>query len=145
MRVSDPPPPRRGEHGVLDQKLASCRFLPDPKFPSLGILGFRYQAQDPCQTRRGFNPSLPPRGNPPRTVWSAEREEHEQVISTIPKIRQTTGDTRGRKNVDVHVQICSKTVEHHMKNTFKMTSGKGVGKYCEKRCPGQTQHMFGPY
>ena len=32
-----------------------------------------------------------------------------------------------------------------MKNTFKMTSGKGVGKYCEKRCPGQTQHMFGPY
>ena len=51
-----------------------------------------------------------PRGNPPRTVWLAEREEHEQVISTIPKIRQTTGDTRGRKNVDVHVQICIKTV-----------------------------------
>ena len=86
-----------------------------------------------------------PRGNPPRTVWSAEREEHEQVISTIPKIRQTTGDTRGRKNVDVHVQICSEAVEHNMKNTFKMTSGKGVGKYCEKRCPGQAQHMFGPY
>ena len=32
-----------------------------------------------------------------------------------------------------------------MKTTFKMTSGKGVEKYCEKRCPGQTQHMFGPY
>ena len=86
-----------------------------------------------------------PRGNPPRTVWSAEREEHEQVISKIPKIKQTTGDTRGRKNVDVHVQICIKTVLHNMKNTFKMTSGKGVGKYCEKRCPGQIQHMFGPY
>ena len=26
-----------------------------------------------------------------------------------------------------------------------MTSGRGVGKYCEKRCPGQAQHMFGPY
>ena len=50
-----------------------------------------------------------PRGNPPRTVWSAEREEHEQVISTIPKIRQTTGDTRGRKNVDFHLQQNSGT------------------------------------
>ena len=86
-----------------------------------------------------------PRGNPPRTVWLAEREEHEQVISKILKIKQTNGDTRGRKNVDVHVQIRSKTVERNMKNTFKMTSGKGVGKYSEKRCPGQTQHMFGPY
>ena len=32
-----------------------------------------------------------------------------------------------------------------MKNTFKITSGKGVDKYREKRCQGQTQHMFGPY
>ena len=99
LYLNTPPPPRRGEHGVLDQKLASCRFLPDPKFPSLGILGFRYQAQDPCQTRRGFNPSLPPRGNPPRTVWSAEREEHEQVISKIPKIRRANGPWRVRSRV----------------------------------------------
>ena len=59
----------------------------------------------------GFNPAVEggTRGNPPRTVWSAEREEHEQVISTIPKIRQTTGDTRGRKNVDFHLQQNSGT------------------------------------
>ena len=67
MFISDPrsaAPPPRGEHGVLDSKLGSCRVLPGPKFPRPGILGFRCLAQDPCQTRRGFNPSLPPGAQP---------------------------------------------------------------------------------
>ena len=62
-------PPARGEPGVLDFILGSCRVLPGPKFPRPGILGFRCLAQDPCQTRRGFNPSLPPRR--PRTFRRA--------------------------------------------------------------------------
>ena len=58
-----------GVPGVLDYRLGSCRVLPGPRFPGPGILGFRCLAQDPCQTRRGFNPSLPPRQ--PRTFRRA--------------------------------------------------------------------------
>ena len=38
----------------------SCQFFPGLRFPSPRILGLRFLAWDPCQTRRGFNPSLPP-------------------------------------------------------------------------------------
>ena len=58
MHVSGPPPPLG--HGVPDSNFQFRQFFPSPRFPSPRILGLRFLAWDPCQTRRGFNPSLPP-------------------------------------------------------------------------------------
>ena len=62
MRVSDPPPLSQDRvHGVLDSRFSSlpnsvelCILLPEN-------IAFKFWAQDPCQTRRGLNLSLPPR------------------------------------------------------------------------------------
>ena len=69
---------------------------------------------------------------------------HEQGIGKMPKIQQTNGDKRGRTRADVQIKNGIKTMSKSMKNISKMTSGKGVEKWDEKRCPGETQAHGGP-
>ena len=64
---------------------------------------------------------------------------HEQGIGKMPKIQQANGDKSGRTSVNNRLKKCIKTMSKNMENTSKMTSGKGVEKCDEKRCPGGTQ------
>ena len=61
--------PPWGVHGVLDYNTKFLSGFARSQISKPQIPGSRCLAQDPCQTRRGFNPSLPPRR--PRTLCRA--------------------------------------------------------------------------
>ena len=79
-----------------------------------------------------------PRGNPPRTVWLTEREEHEQVISKIPKIKQTTGDTRGRKKSTFMYKCASKQCNTTWKIHLKWRLEKVLENIAKKGARGKS-------
>ena len=62
--------PPWGVPGVLDQDTQFLSGFDRSQISKPQIPGSRCRAQDPCQTRRGFNPSLPPRR--PRTFRRAD-------------------------------------------------------------------------
>ena len=73
-------------------------------------------------------------------------QEGDKFFELVEKVRRLSKANKTNLNNKLSYRKIIRTIKYlSTKNTFKITSGKGVGKYSEKRCPGQTQHMFGRY